>query len=242
MSRFCRYAFLILPLCSSVLFAATVGPKIEFDVTSFKCGTIIEGKTEKLNAVFNVKNTGDSLLKLESVRPGCGCTVVKYDSLIAPGKTAKIEAQVNIKGYRSGSITKSITVTSNAVKDHIVQLTIEATINSVIDISGTYINLIASGNATPRTMYLTSKKPDLRVLAVLFKSNENSGVPLWQSGQANPVKFTYTRLDSTTADGGRVFKLDIYPPSIEKAVTGDFTITTNHPDRPEIGLPGTINK
>jgi hypothetical protein len=241
MSRFPYYVSLMLPFCASVIFAAS-GPKIEFDVKAFQCGTIIEGKTEKLNAVFNVKNTGDALLKLESVRPGCGCTVVKYDSLIQPGKTAKIEAQVNIKGYRSGSITKSITVTSNAEKDHVVQLTIEATIKSAVDISGTYINLIASDGSTPRTMYLTSKKPDLKVLAISFKSRDDSGAPLWLSGQANPVKFTCAPLDSTTADGSRVFKLDIYPPSIAKAVTGDFTITTNHPEKPEINLPGTINK
>jgi hypothetical protein len=244
MSRLYRIACFILPLVASgILAGAAKGPKIEFDVKTFNCGTVIEGKTEKLNAVFNVKNTGDSMVKIESVRPGCGCTVVKYDTLISPGTTAKISAQVNIKGFRSGSLSKSITVTSNAKNDSLVQLTVEATVMTVIDIKESYLTLDASYEKTPRTVFVASKKADLKVVRVSFKSNDNIGaVTTVQKDSTILIKHAWSRTDSTRSDGSRVFKLDLYMPAIENPVSGEFIIKTNHPDKPEINMPGALNK
>jgi hypothetical protein len=78
----------IVLLSASAMFAS---PKIVIDKTSYQCGPVIEGKTEKLKAEFIVKNAGDAVLKINA-RPGCGCTVVKYDSLVQPGKTSTIES------------------------------------------------------------------------------------------------------------------------------------------------------
>ena len=72
-------------LLSSLVLAsisASASPKIDVDKTTFDCGVIAEGKTDKLHAQFTVKNTGDAPLKIDNVRPGCGCTVVKFDSTI----------------------------------------------------------------------------------------------------------------------------------------------------------------
>ena len=109
--RHMSFLFLLQSFCQ---FPRRLPPQIEFDSKTYNCGTVIEGKIEKITAVFVVKNTGDAVLKLESVRPSCGCTVVKFDSLIQPGKSTKIESVVNIQGQRSGQLSKSITVTSNA--------------------------------------------------------------------------------------------------------------------------------
>jgi hypothetical protein len=234
--------FVLLFLASTVFTAAGSGPKIEFDTKTFNCGTVIEGKTDKLNAVFIVKNTGDGILKLQSVRPGCGCTVVKYDSLVQPGKTVKIESQVTIAGYRSGSISKAVFVTSNALNEPSVTLTIEAKIRSVVDVNGAYVTLNGSDGKTPRAVYVTSRKTDLKISDVGFKSAENSETPGWQLLQPAPLKFAFTALDSTTTDSSRVYKLDIYFPGAEKSQTGNFIIKTNHPEKPELKIPGAINK
>jgi hypothetical protein len=236
-----RTASSVVPLLASILFAAT-GPKIEFDAKNVNCGTVIEGKTDKLNAVFIVKNTGDALLKLDGVRPGCGCTVVKYDTLIPPGKTAKIESHVNIAGYRSGAISKFITVTSNATNEPSVRLTIEATVQAVIDVSESFLSLDGLYAKTPRTVYLTSKKKDLKVSEVSFKSKDNSKSPARQSDIPLSIKYIWTPTDSIRNDGSRVFKLGIFMPNIENSTSGDFIIKTNHPDKPEIDLQGTINR
>src|SRR5271157_5081066 len=122
-------AFILLS--AAAMFAS---PKIVIDKTSFQCGPVIEGKTEKLHAQFIVKNSGDAVLKINA-RPGCGCTVVKYDSIIAPGKTSIIKSEVNIKGYHSGPITKAITVTSNDTTKSSIRLEIQATVQGIIDVS-----------------------------------------------------------------------------------------------------------
>ena len=234
-----RDASFILSIIASSLFA---GPKIEFNTKAFNCGTVFEGKTEKLNAIFIIKNTGNAVLKLINVRPGCGCTVVKYDTLIQPGKTAKIESQVNIKGYHSGQISKSITVTSNAENDPTVRLTIDATIKTLIDISDSYLNLNASNVNIPHSVYLSSKKSDLNISEILFKLNGSSDVPEWQSSIPLSLKYKWAPTDSVRSDSCRVFKLDIFTPDIEKTVSGEFIIKTNHPDKSEIKLTGNINK
>ena len=207
MFRSCRHASFVLPFLVSVTFA---GPKIEFDAKTFNCGNVIEGKTDKLEAVFIVKNTGDSLLKLENVKPGCGCTVVKYDTLIQPGKTSKIESQVNIKGHSSGPISKYITVTSNAKNEPSIRLTIEATVVSVIDISESSLSLTSLNTKSSKTIYFSSKMADLKISDVSFKSDADPGTPEWQAGLLLAIKHEWQPTDSVRSDGYHVFKLAVF--------------------------------
>jgi hypothetical protein len=227
----------ILPVIAAALLA---GPKIEFDTKSFDCGTAIEGKTDKINATFAVKNTGDSELKLESVRPGCGCTVVKYDKLIQPGKTAKIKAEVDIAGYRSGPLSKSVTVTSNAENEPAIRLTITATVVSVVDVSESYLSLGKETIGTPKTVFLSSKKSDLKVSDISFKPMGNSKTPEPKANQPLSIKHTWTPTDSIRTDGYRVFKLNLFSPNPEEFISGEFIIKTNHPDKPIITFRGNI--
>jgi len=233
------HASFLVPLIASTLLAV---PTIEFDTKAFQCGLAIEGKTDKIKAVFNVKNSGDEPFKLQSVRPGCGCTVVKYDSIVAPGKSVKIEAEVNIKGYHSGPISKNITVASNAQNEPTVRLTIEATVQATIDISENYLNLTGSDQKSSRTIHLSSKKAELKVSDVSFKSGDNSGAPTWQSDIPLAISYKWIPTDSTRADGYRVFELEVNSPVVEKPASGEFIIKTNHPDNPEIRLRGGIQK
>jgi hypothetical protein len=235
----------VVPLLVSVFFSIPyAAPRIQFDTTTFDCGTVIAGKTDKLNATFVVKNTGDALLRLEKVRPGCGCTVVKYDSLIEPGKSAKIESQVRIKGYHPGQLSKGITVTSNAANTPTVRLKITATIRSLIDISDRYVSLSA-GDTTMKKLFVTSKKNDLKITAVSFgtetdQANQAGGT--WQAKMPIPVKFSWAPADSTTADGYHIYQLILSAPDIDTLFNGKFRLTTNHPEMPEIILPGTLTK
>ena len=239
MFRSCRHASFVLPFLVSVTFA---GPKIEFDTKTFNCGKVPEGKTDKLEAVFIVKNTGDSLLKLVNVKPGCGCTVVKFDSLVQPGKTTKIESRVNIKGHQSGPISKFITVTSNAKNDSSVRLTIEATVAAAIEYPETYLTLTAEEAKTPKVLSLESKMTGLKVTGVSFKSESNSGTPEWQTEVPLSIKYEWQPTDSTRPDGFLIFKLAVFSPGFDKSVNGRFIIKTNHPDKPELSLQGSFQK
>jgi len=215
------------------------GPVIEFDTKSFNCGTAIEGVTEKIHATFVVKNTGDSTLKLTTVKPGCGCTVVKFDSIIEPGKTTKIEAEVNIRGYHSGPLSKYVNITSNANKDPI-RVTIDATIQAAIDASDNYIRFDQASKES-KTIALSTKKEDLKVSNISFNSDNTSTDPASRNLRLH-VEYTLTPTDSVKENGYKIYKLEIKRPKSEKDLYGQFVITTNHPDRKEIVIRGNLTK
>ena len=86
-------------------------PNIEFALTSYDAGTVIEG--EKVEIVFPFTNTGKSDLVIESVKASCGCTAsTPKDTVIPAGGTSEIRATFDSRG-REGNQNKSITVRSN---------------------------------------------------------------------------------------------------------------------------------
>ena len=235
-------AICLIPQCVLIsLSIACASPKIEVDKTTFDCGIVAEGKIDKLNARFVVKNVGDATLTISNVRPGCGCTVVKFDTTIQPGKTGIISSTVNIANYHAGAITKYMTVQSNASNSPSLQLSISATIKPVIDVSEQYLSL-APGK--PHTIVLASAKQDLSISEVFMKGStaSASSSPAWQAAVPIQIPFKLTLTDSTRQDGLRVFRLVLSAPNISERQTGQFTIKTNHPDKPEIQVNGVIEK
>src|SRR5688572_10900490 len=74
-------------------------------------GRINEG--QKLEISFRFKNTGGKPLIIESVRPGCGCTVADYPKEpIAPGGEGEITGSFDSQG-RENLQRKEIAVTAN---------------------------------------------------------------------------------------------------------------------------------
>ncbi len=106
---------------------AQTGPKIEFKEETIDYGTVTKGEDSGLR-VFEFKNIGDSPLVISDVKSSCGCTVPsKPKDPILPGKTGTIEVQYNMN---PGPISKTITVTSNAVnkQDGMIPLRIKGTV------------------------------------------------------------------------------------------------------------------
>ncbi len=74
-------------------------------------GRINQG--QKLEVSFRFRNTGTKPLIIESVRPGCGCTVADYPKEpIAPGEEGEITGSFDSNG-RENLQRKEITVTAN---------------------------------------------------------------------------------------------------------------------------------
>lgn len=215
-------------ICSA--YSLIAGPQMEFESKTINGGDIIEGTTTKVPATFTVKNTGDAPLKLTTVKPSCGCTVVKFDSTIQPGKSTKIESAVNIPGYRNGHYTKQITVKSNA-NDSTTRLVIEFTIISAVDISDRAVDFDSSSAGKPKLITLSSKKEDLKVTSVQYNTDK----------QSIPMKFNWTKTDSVNSNGMRVYKLDLFKPSGTNKGTGRITIALNHENKKEISITGNIH-
>lgn len=78
-------------------------------------GKINEG--QKLAVSFKFKNAGSNPLIIESVRPGCGCTVADFPKeAIAPGAENEITGSFDSHG-REGLQHKVITVKANTPGD-----------------------------------------------------------------------------------------------------------------------------
>ena len=110
----------ILFVLSFVFVAATLnaqlekGPKITFSKEVHDYGNIkYDGDP---NCTFEFTNTGNEPLIISNAKGSCGCTVPEWPKEpIAPGAKGSIKVKYDTK--RSGTINKSVTISSNAVNE-----------------------------------------------------------------------------------------------------------------------------
>lgn len=85
-------------------------PKLRCDETTHDFGEVWSG--EIVEHAYVIHNDGKSPLELLNVRASCGCTVVDFDKVIAPGSTGKATAKLNTTRMAQ-MVSKSVTVESN---------------------------------------------------------------------------------------------------------------------------------
>lgn len=101
------------------------GPKIEFNKSVHDYGDVKYGGNG--TCTFTFTNTGTEPLIISNARGSCGCTVPEWPKQpIAPGEKAVITVRYDTK--RSGQINKSVTISSNAVNQPTVILTIKGNV------------------------------------------------------------------------------------------------------------------
>ena len=129
-----------VPFAGSLLaqpLAAEIKPKIQFQELIHDFGKVKANEPLRCDFVFT--NTGNAVLELTDVRPGCGCTTAgQWDRKVEPGKTGKIPIQFN-PGAPSGTVTKSISVTCNDPTQNVQTLQVKATIWKPVDINPAYV-------------------------------------------------------------------------------------------------------
>jgi hypothetical protein len=82
---------------------------VEFLEDSFNFGEVAEGN--KVEHVFKFKNTGSNPLRVNNVKPSCGCTTPDWTKEdIAPGGEGFVKVEFDSKG-KQGVQKKSVTVT-----------------------------------------------------------------------------------------------------------------------------------
>lgn len=219
-------------------FAASSNPVIEVSEMEFNAGTIKEGTQKHIQHKFIIKNTSDEELIVEKVRISCGCTVVKYDSVIAPGKSGVVEPEVDISGY-TGFIEKSITVLSNAQNIPSLRLSLKVDIKPVIGISKNFLTMHAGGTV-PVQVKLTTAKPDLAITGVECKPLSLKDRPQWREFSRS-LRYVLTTSGQSDADSAHkyVLSLSIEEP-LKKSMLVEFVIHTNHPEKNELRIRGIV--
>ena len=101
------------------------GAVIEFEKDVHDYGEIAHKGNGTYSFVFS--NTGSEPLMISNAKGSCGCTVPSWPKEpIAPGASAKIDVTYDTK--RVGGISKSVTITSNAVNTPVKVIRIKGTV------------------------------------------------------------------------------------------------------------------
>ncbi len=247
-----KYSFLI-PI---ILITTSLGasPKIEIDSADFSLGTITENEEQSITHVFKIKNSGDSMLVISKVRPGCGCTTVSYDSLILPGATGTLTAAINAGNLHSGHFSKSITVTSNA-SDEPVALSISGVYSKFVELEENHIRLSSfKGSDTGAVVTISSGRKGFKVTGVSFAYNENNLEHKFHSFIPLKYKLFPSTDPNVAGPGGAQVKIDtlenaaryfyrlkiLYSSKKPMDKFGEVIIKTNVPEKPEIRVSGTL--
>ena len=124
-------ALAVQALCTAL--PAMGAPKIQFDQTVYDFGQT--SQVASVTGVFKFKNIGDAVLKLESPKPSCGCTVaaLKPDTL-APGESGELPFTMSL-GQIKAQLNKHIAVKSNDPQTPEVALTIKVDFTPLYDLN-----------------------------------------------------------------------------------------------------------
>lgn len=92
------------------------------DSTYQDLGKVKKGQVVEISWRF--KNAGDKPLVIQSVRPGCGCTVAeKPEAPLAPGEEGTIKGKFDSNNQSEGEHRKTISVDANTKNTPYHQLT-----------------------------------------------------------------------------------------------------------------------
>jgi thiol-disulfide isomerase/thioredoxin len=171
---------------------------------------------------FVIKNPGDQVLQLLSVKASCGCTSTGYDKEIAPGAEGKVSAKLNTKNF-PGRFSKSITVTTNDPTQQTIHLTLSGTAKQYVSVE-------------PRNAAFTQVQPD-EILKRTVRITNNGTEPMkldLEADRAGPFTAVLKEVEP-----GKSYDLEItgQPPYQPKLNRGTFNLTTNVAAQAKIEVP-----
>jgi hypothetical protein len=115
----------------------TAQPQLKMSEMVFDFGKV--KPTDTLKHDFWATNTGNALLEITDVKPGCGCTTAgEWDKKVEPGKAGKIPIALNPANF-SGAVTKYVTVSCNDPAQSNISLQLKAEIWRPIDVQPNFV-------------------------------------------------------------------------------------------------------
>ncbi len=146
-------------------------PKMVVPATTVDVGKVAQG--DVVDGDFKIVNEGTALLKIEAVRPSCGCTVADFDKEIAPGATGNIRIHLDTRDY-SGPTSKSVLVMTNNPDPASVTLIIKADVSPYVEILPkpmVRINTLQKEKGEQKLVVVALEdRPDFKVIEVTKKS------------------------------------------------------------------------
>lgn len=205
-------------------------PKIFVEQRTFDFGTVPEGN-KGLPHTFSVANRGNEPLNITAVRTSCGCTVAKFDSVIAPGKTGNVSAEFNTSGF-TGHQEKILTVYSNDPDSSRIQLVLKTFIKSALDVSPKWLNLYSDNGKIRGSVSLSAPQTDLTVKKAQYVlSNNTENVP------PIAVNTTVKNKGKPDKDGVTAYEFDFeFVRNVSKYENGKIVFETNVKQKPSVEI------
>lgn len=167
--------------------------------------------------------------------------MVDFDSTIHPGREGKVTQRVKIEGL-SGTVTKSVTVNSNAENNPSLRLTVLVEVEPVIGMELGFVSLTAAEISNPLQTTLNTRKKDLAITSVTFqKRSAGNGSSGWQDAIPVAIKFALSP-GVLQKDGRYQYTLKLYGVASQDSEHGQFQIKTNHPKKRTVELRGMLGK
>jgi len=206
--------------------ANALGPRIQFATPVHDFGRARSGEPVKYTYVFT--NTGDRMLIINSVQPGCHCTTAgEWTKQVEPGKTGGIPIQFDTTGT-SGMIVRQITVACNiSNKPPLMFLQIKGTVYKPIDVN-------------PPWAVLTIP-PDMETASVVVAITNNTEEPLFLGAPHSNNRMFSAQL--VTNQPGRAYQLKIstVPPLGLGSIQGQIVVNTTWTNPPTIPVTVVAN-
>lgn len=94
---------------------------------------------EAMSVTFPFQNTGDKPVRILSLDPSCSCMSAAPDKFVyAPGEVGEIRVDLTLVGY-SGSLRRSVAVTTDDAKSRFSDLTLKVEIPDVVVITPRFL-------------------------------------------------------------------------------------------------------
>jgi thiol-disulfide isomerase/thioredoxin len=177
---------------------------------------------------FKIKNEGDAVLEIKSVKPSCGCTVAgAYPKEIKPGETGEFPFSVKSTRLR-GKFVKAIAINTNDPDNVSMRVQLKGEVKQYVEV-------------VPPNVYLGKMRADEPTERVLKISN-NTDKPL-ELAIGEKMKGNYD-VEIVTKEPGQLFELHVTakPPYPEGPFREWLKLTTNIEEQKEIKIDvrGTV--
>jgi copper(I)-binding protein len=213
------------PPAAAMTSTNAVGPKIQFATPIYDFGRVKAGELVKHTYAFT--NTGDRLLIINSVQPGCHCTTAgEWTKQVEPGQTGGIPIQFDTAG-NNGLVVRQVTVACNTTNQPPSFLQLRGTVYRAIDFNP--------------PMAILSLPPDGEAASVVVTITNNTDEPLTLSEpQINNRMFT-AELTTNTPGKGFQLKVSVVPPVSMGYVAGQISLRTGWTNPAVVTFPVGAN-
>lgn len=205
-------------------------PKLEIvGGDTYSWGTV-KPTDDPLKAKVKIRNAGTDLLKINEVKPGCGCTTAPLDkNELKPGEEATLDITLRIGGAGQ-EITKSIRISSNDPKDPNKYLFLKANVFYPISIKP--------------TRYFTFNEMTVGKEAsakLILKNNTQAEIKL-SNVEFSPAELSINLPKEKILKPGEEFELIAKViPQKKGYFNCSVKVKTNDPDMKELVIPGYGN-